>query len=88
MRYESDGYIHHFIFPVINWPKPVAKSKYLKLMLYGFFLIFTLQGDTVKRTGSIVDVPVGPELLGRVVDGLGESIDGKGPIVSKVRIIT
>merc|ERR1712022_59942 len=31
-----------------------------------------LEGDTVKRTGSIVDVPVGPELLGRVVDGLGE----------------
>ena len=37
-----------------------------------------LEGDTVKRTGSIVDVPVGPELLGRVVDGLGEAIDGKG----------
>ena len=36
-----------------------------------------LEGDTVKRTGSIVDVPVGPELLGRVVDGLGEAIDGK-----------
>jgi F0F1-type ATP synthase alpha subunit len=32
-----------------------------------------LEGDTVKRTGAIVDVPVGPELLGRVVDGLGES---------------
>lgn len=48
---------------------------------------FECQGDTVKRTGSIVDVPVGPELLGRVVDGLGEAIDGKGTIVSKVRII-
>ena len=36
------------------------------------------EGDTVKRTGSIVDVPVGKELLGRVVDGLGNSIDGKG----------
>lgn len=44
-----------------------------------------LEGDTVKRTGAIVDVPVGPELLGRVVDGLGEAIDGKGPIVSKLR---
>jgi F-type H+-transporting ATPase subunit alpha len=44
-----------------------------------------LEGDTVKRTGSIVDVPVGPELLGRVVDGLGEAIDGKGAIVSKLR---
>ena len=31
-----------------------------------------LEGDTVKRTGAIVDVPVGPELLGRVVDGLGK----------------
>jgi len=44
-----------------------------------------LEGDTVKRTGAIVDVPVGPELKGRVVDGLGEAIDGKGPIESKVR---
>ena len=38
------------------------------------------EGDTVKRTNSIVDVPVGNELLGRVVDGLGNPIDGKGPI--------
>ena len=38
------------------------------------------EGDTVKRTGAIVDVPVGPELLGRVVDALGNPIDGKGPI--------
>jgi len=38
------------------------------------------EGDTVKRTGEIVDVPVGKELLGRVVDGLGNPIDGKGPI--------
>jgi F-type H+-transporting ATPase subunit alpha len=44
-----------------------------------------LEGDTVKRTGSIVDVPVGEELLGRVVDGLGEPVDGKGPINSKLR---
>jgi len=35
-----------------------------------------LEGDTVKRTGAIVDVPVGPELLGRVVDGIGQPIDG------------
>ena len=40
------------------------------------------EGDTVKRTGEIVDVPVGKELLGRVVDGLGNPIDGKGPIQS------
>src|SRR3546814_16207123 len=37
-------------------------------------------GDTVKRTGPIVDGPVGKGLLGRVVDGLGNPIDGKGPI--------
>jgi F-type H+/Na+-transporting ATPase subunit alpha len=43
------------------------------------------EGDTVKRTGAIVDVPVGPELLGRVVDGLGNPIDGKGPINAKRR---
>ncbi|WEW58413.1 Alpha subunit of the F1 sector of mitochondrial F1F0 ATP synthase [Emydomyces testavorans] len=38
------------------------------------------EGETVKRTGEIVDVPVGPEILGRVVDALGNPIDGKGPI--------
>ncbi|MDP6931635.1 MAG: F0F1 ATP synthase subunit alpha [Myxococcota bacterium] len=40
------------------------------------------EGDTVKRTGRIVSVPVGPEVMGRVVDGLGNPIDGKGPIQS------
>jgi len=43
------------------------------------------EGDTVKRTNTIVDVPVGDELLGRVVDGLGNPIDGKGPIKTKKR---
>ena len=43
------------------------------------------EGDTVKRTGSIVDVPVGKGLLGRVVDGLGNPIDGKGPIDAESR---
>ncbi|MEL6746832.1 MAG: F0F1 ATP synthase subunit alpha, partial [Pseudomonadota bacterium] len=43
------------------------------------------EGDTVKRTGSIVDAPVGKGLLGRVVDGLGNPIDGKGPIISEER---
>src|SRR6186713_1364636 len=38
------------------------------------------EGDTVKTTGRILEVPVGPELLGRVVDALGQPIDGKGPI--------
>ncbi|MDP1701512.1 MAG: F0F1 ATP synthase subunit alpha [Aestuariivirga sp.] len=43
------------------------------------------EGDTVKRTGAIVEVPIGKELLGRVVDALGNPIDGKGPIKSKLR---
>jgi F-type H+/Na+-transporting ATPase subunit alpha len=41
------------------------------------------EGDTVKTTGRILEVPVGPELLGRVVDALGVPIDGKGPIHAK-----
>ncbi|KAL3041222.1 hypothetical protein OYC64_019429 [Pagothenia borchgrevinki] len=43
------------------------------------------EGDIVKRTGAIVDVPVGAELLGRVVDALGNAIDGKGPLGSTIR---
>jgi len=43
------------------------------------------EGDTVKRTGSIVDTPVGKELLGRVVDGLGNPIDGKGALDKKLK---
>lgn len=43
------------------------------------------EGDTVKTTGRIADVPVGEALLGRVVNALGEPIDGKGPIVSNER---
>ena len=43
------------------------------------------EGDTVKRTQSIVDVPAGDALLGRVVDGLGNPIDGKGPIAATER---
>src|SRR3984893_8187769 len=41
------------------------------------------EGDTVKTTGRILEVPVGPELLGRVVDALGTPIDGKGPLHTK-----
>jgi len=41
------------------------------------------EGDTVKRTGRIISVPVGEELLGRVVNALGQPLDGKGPISSK-----
>ena len=43
-----------------------------------------IEGDTVKATGRILEVPVGPELLGRVVDALGRPIDGKGPINAKL----
>ena len=45
------------------------------------------EGDVVKRTNSIVDVPVGSGLLGRVVDGLGNPLDGKGPIKTKDRSV-
>jgi F-type H+-transporting ATPase subunit alpha len=43
------------------------------------------EGDTVKRTGRIIDVPVGNALLGRVVNSLGEPLDGKGPVVTDKR---
>ncbi|CAH1163577.1 unnamed protein product [Phaedon cochleariae] len=43
------------------------------------------EGDIVKRTGAIVDVPVGEQILGRVVDALGNPIDGKGPLGTKTR---
>lgn len=45
------------------------------------------EGDTVKRTGKIVDVPVGKGTLGRVVDALGNAIDGKGPLKSSSRTL-
>lgn len=44
------------------------------------------EGDKVQRTGAIVDVPTGEGLLGRVVDSLGNAIDGKGPIKSTQRM--
>lgn len=42
------------------------------------------EGDTVRCTGRILEVPIGPELLGRVVDALGRPIDGKGPVNAKL----
>src|SRR5438105_4567255 len=42
------------------------------------------EGDTVKCTGRILEVPVGPELIGRVVNALGAPIDGKGPVGAKL----
>ena len=44
------------------------------------------EGDTVKRTGNVVSVPVGDEMLGRVVNSLGQPIDGKGPILAKEKM--
>jgi ATP synthase F1 subcomplex alpha subunit len=41
------------------------------------------EGDVVKRTQKTISVPVGPELVGRVVDPLGRPVDGKGPIAAK-----
>src|ERR671912_71453 len=41
------------------------------------------EGDTVKRTGRIISVPVGEEMVGRVVNALGQPIDGKGPVATK-----
>src|SRR5215469_15139248 len=41
------------------------------------------EGDTVKCTGRILEVPIGPELIGRVVNALGQPIDGKGPVNAK-----
>lgn len=43
------------------------------------------EGDTVTRTGAIVDVPVSKELLGCVADVLGNTTDGKGPVGSKIQ---
>ena len=43
------------------------------------------EGDIVKRTGNIVDVPIGEGMLGRVIDPLGNPIDGKGPIAADER---
>jgi len=44
-----------------------------------------MEGDVVRRTGSIVDVPIGEEMLGRVLDPLGNAIDGAGPIKTSQR---
>src|SRR6266511_611307 len=43
------------------------------------------EGDTVKRTGRIIDLPVGEAIVGRVVNAIGQPIDGKGPIITNER---
>lgn len=55
------------------------EEKYIGCVILGAFSAIK-EGDTVKRTGRILEVPVGEELLGRVVNALGQPIDGKGPI--------
>jgi F-type H+-transporting ATPase subunit alpha len=55
------------------------EAAYVGIVLFGFDCLVK-QGQTVKRTGEIVDIPVGPEILGRVVDALGNPIDGRGRI--------
>jgi F0F1-type ATP synthase alpha subunit len=68
----------------------VTIGKYFFWKLPKYILIFYTfreiqEGDIVKRTGSIVDVPIGEGMLGRVVDALGNPIDGHGPIKSDLR---
>merc|ERR1712023_487752 len=63
------------------------ENKHVGIVLFGSDA-FIFEGSLVKRTGTIVDVPVGKGLLGRVVDALGNPIDGKGSIsdVSRRRV--
>ena len=61
--------------------RPAEISEILKQQIAGFDAEANVaEVGTVSRTGSIVDAPVGRGLLGRVVDGLGNPIDGKGPL--------
>src|ERR1700721_1851705 len=64
-----------------NYEKVVNVSETGSVMLGDYTNI--KEGDEVKRTGRIMSVPVGEGLIGRVVDALGNPIDGKGPIESK-----
>jgi F-type H+-transporting ATPase subunit alpha len=73
---------------LVEFPKGVKglvlnlESSNVGIALLGEFSAIK-EGDTVKRTGEIASVPVGEELLGRVVDALGNPIDGKGPLNAK-----
>ena len=69
---------------LIKEVSPVLKYMRIYFRCDRVFTMY-LQGDVVKRTGAIVDVPVGMECLGRVVDALGNPIDGKGPLGSSER---
>lgn len=67
------------IMSVLSSSVTIGKLPCLHL---NFFYREIQEGDIVKRTGSIVDVPIGEGMLGRVVDALGNAIDGHGPIKS------
>lgn len=56
------------------------------VIIFGDY-IHIQEGFTVKRVGKVLEVPVGPELLGRVVNPLGEPIDGKGPLNTKKPVL-
>lgn len=76
---------------LVDFPKSGVRGMALNLEADNVGIVLfgndreVMEGDVVKRAGAIVDVPVGPELLGRVVDALGNPIDGKGPIKAKER---
>ena len=57
----------------------------VKIFIYFTFLREIQEGDVVRRTGAIVDVPIGEEMLGRVFDALGNPIDGLGPVKTSKR---
>ncbi len=73
---------------MIEFPKGVfgialnLEEESVGAVLLGDFTLIK-EGDTVKRTGRIISVPVGEEMLGRVVNALGQPLDGKGPIATK-----
>ena len=74
---------------LVDFPASGVKGMALNLETDNVGVVFfgsdlsVREGDTVSRTGDIVDVPVGKGLLGRVVDGLGNPIDGKGPLTER-----
>ena len=79
MMGELVEFPHEVIGMVLN-----LEEDNVGVVIFGHYELIK-EGDTVKRTGRVADVPVGDELLGRVVNSLGEPMDGKGPINAKHR---
>ena len=71
--------VHHDMYIILQGMALNLERDNVGVVVFGNDKLIK-QGDIVKRTGAIVDVPVGEELLGRVVDALGNPIDGKGPL--------